>query len=361
MKKKFKSVILGIVVGVVGIFTAVGLSGCGADLDTLKENYSAMQSKIEKYDEVFKTETVDGIQTNLKVDYGTFVNGKLTDGVSDSFDELETKYNSILIISNDYIVQNITYVQNYNEKNLSKAAKNSLEDLCDDIEEFTDYLKTFVSDRNALNNYFEQFQGENEAQTQTKLVTFKKSYGKLVSKNLSISMSLASCIEATEIYDSLEKTEVTPTTLKIVKEYTRAKMLPIFSRFMLNEISNQFNWENYKDTTETLVEIDALLTNLESVFNNSYKTTFVTSPDPTTLRKGTVKEFFETVDEFLIEADNYFSALSDLDIREFAVSYEGDMGEYLKDNELAEIDIHKIDQFIKITMPAFITEFSSRI
>lgn len=359
MKKKFKSVILGIVVGVVGIFTAVGLSGCGADLDTLKENYSAMQSKIEKYDEVFKTQVVDGIETQLKVDYGAFVNGKLTDGVSDSFDELETKYNSILVISNDYIVQNITYIQNYNEKNFSKSAKNSLRDLCEDIVEFTDYLQTFVADRNSLSDYFEQFQDVSEAQTQTKLVSFKKSYGNLVSKNLNISMSLASCIEATEIYDSLEKTEVTPTTLKIVKEYTRVKMLPLFSRFMLNEISNQFNWANYKDTTETLIEIDELLTNLGSVFENSYKATFVTSPDPMRL-DGTVKDLFNMVDEFLVEAGSYLSALSDLDIRELAVAFEGNMASYLKENEFAELDIHKIDQFINITMPEFITEFSNK-
>lgn len=361
MKKKLKSVFLGMLIGVVGIFTAVGLSGCGADLDTLKENYSAMQSGISRYNEVFTSGTVDGIETNMKVDYGDYVNAKLSDGQNDGFDELDSKYNSILVISNDYITQNISYIQNYNEKNLSKSAKNALEDLCDNMEEFTDYLQTFVSERNTLKTYFEQFPDTNQAQIETKLVTFKKSYGTLVSRSLDVSMSLASCIEGTEIYDSLEKTEVTPTTLKIIKEYTRAKMLPIFSRFMLNEISNEFNWENYKDDTETLVQIDGLLTELESVFNDEYKSNLVSSPDPTVLREGTVKELFDMVDEFFVEADKYYSALSNINIRELAVDCEGNLSTYLQDNELAELYIHKIDQFINITLLAFITEFSSRI
>lgn len=364
MKKKFKGIVLGVAMGIFGVLSAVGLSGCGTKLSTLKENYTAMQTKIGGYSEVFTGGQIDGVgitYSTLKVSYGTYVDEKIGDGLDDDFDELESKYNAILVISNDYITQNISYIQNYNEKKFSKAAKKALKSLCKDIDEFTDYLPTFVAERNALAKYFEQMGDGNERQTQTKLVTFKKSYGTLVSKNLDISMSLASCIEGTEIYDSLQKTEVTPTSLKIVKEYTRAKMLPLFSRFMLTEISNQFNWNNYKTQSESLIEIDNLLTELNSFFNNEYMTTFVSNSSPTTLKKGTMEELFDMVDEFFVEAESYYDALSDLEIREFAVSYEGDMQSYLNKNQLAERDLHKMEQFIEITMPNFVNEFTTRI
>ena len=67
------------------------------------------------------------------------------------------------------------------------------------------------------------------------------------------------------------------------------------------------------------------------------------------------------VDEFLKEADCYLNALEDLDIREFAVTYDGNMEKYLKSNKLAERELYKVDQFLKITLPNFITNFSNTL
>jgi hypothetical protein len=358
MKKKFKSIILGIVVATLGVFSALTLSGCGANLDTLKTDYAAMQTKLKSYSSVFTEGNVDGITTTLMVDLGDYVNAKIQDAIDDDFDELSTKYNSILVISNDYIEQNIGYITGYNESDLTKAAKNSLKTLCKKIESFTDYLSTFVAQRNSLATYFEQFPEGNAAEVNSKLVVFKKSYGELVNRNVEISKSLANCVENTEVYKILEKTDVTENSITIIREYTRAKLLPIFSEFMLTEISNKFNWSNYKDKTDSLKEIDEYLTKLEDIFNGSYKSTFVFGANSSSLKEGTIKDYFEMVNQFLLEADSFFDALSELGIKDFAVSYDGKMEDYLSSNPLAERDMHKIEQFIGITLTNFITEAS---
>ena len=74
-----------------------------------------------------------------------------------------------------------------------------------------------------------------------------------------------------------------------------------------------------------------------------------------------VKDLFDLVDEFLKEANSYKTALGDFGIKDFAVSYDGNMKTYLKQNKLAERDLYKMDQFLKITLPNFIRNFSDMI
>ena len=369
MKGKFKSFALAAVLGIVGIFSALGLSGCGASLKDLKTEYTSMQDQIKKYsvkegadgtNTGFFIDNVDGIVTNLFVDFGEKINNRVNNSSDTGFNELRTKYNSILVISNDYITQNIVYIQNYKEKNMSKSAKKALKTLCDDMKDFTKYIKTFAEETKNFAKWYELFENADKKDIDNSLITYKKSFGKLVAKNLDVSMSLAKCVEKTEIYDSLKKTEVTQKTLTIIHGYTRAKMLPIFSKFMLTETTNKFVWENYKNGNDDTKKVDEILTKLTDIYNGQYKSNFVKNFDPQNTNKN-VKALFNMVDEFLKEADSYMDALGDLDLYKFAVTYKADMSDYLKHNKLANIDIHKIEQFVEITLPGFISEFSSAI
>jgi len=360
MKNKIKSIAVAVVLGVVGIFASLGLSGCGGSLSSLKSDYAAMEKKIASYENVFAEGTIDGISTKLKVNYGQYANDKIEIGDT-NFKELEEKYNSILVISNDYVVQNIKVIENYGQKNLTKKAKKAVKELCDDIKDFTKYLKTFATSRKGFEDYFEQMGATaSKVDIESQLVIFKKAYGKLISKNLAISNSVAKCMENTQIYESLKKTSADATTLKIIRDYARAKMLPVFSRLMLNETSNQFIWDNYKNKSDTLRQIDALLTLTETTYSGDYKTRFVSAPAPSN-SDANVKALFEMVDEFLKEADSYLSALSDFDIREFAVGHDGNLKTYLKENKLAERDLYKMNQFLKYTLPNFMTNFSGAL
>lgn len=357
MKNKFKSVAIAVVLGIFGIFAGLGLSGCGGSLSTLKSEYATMQKKIASYSEVFSEDTIDGISTKLKVNYGADAEAKIG---ADNLDELQNKYNSILVISNDYIEQNIQVIQNMNQKKLSKSAKKAVKKLCKDIKDFTKYLKTFATSRKGFNDYFHQMITATQEDIESKIVVFKKSYGKLVQKNIAVAMDVAKCMETTQIYSSLKTTTADGNTLKIIRDYARTKMLPIFSKFMLTETANQFIWKNYNNKTDTMREIDSLLTLTEDIYTGSFKSSLVSTSTPSNSNKS-VKELFDMVDEFLKEADCYINALDDLDIKELAVGYEGNMTKYLKDNKLAERDLYKIDQFLKITLPNFITNFSAAL
>ena len=266
MKNKFKSAAIAVVLGIVGVFAGIGLSGCGGSLSTLKTVYASMEKTIESYtvsetnpDTVFSEDVIDYIPTKLKVNYGTAAESKISAINPDYLNELKNEYNSILVISNDYIAQNIEVIKNYNQKKLSKSAKNAVKDLCDDIKDFTKYLKTFSTARKAFSSYFDTVPTATKADIESKLVLFKKSYGTLVSKNINIALSVAKCMERTEIYESLKKTTVDGNTLKIIRDYTRTKMIPIFSKFMLAETSNQMIWNNYKNKSDSLRQIDSLL------------------------------------------------------------------------------------------------------
>lgn len=357
MKNKFKSIAIAAVLAALGVFAGLGLSGCGGNLSTLKSDYAAMEKKIASYSEAFSTDTIDGISTNLKVNYGTEAEAKI--GAA-NLEELRNKYNSILVISNDYIVKNIKVIQNYGQKNLSKKAKKAVSTLCKDIKDFTKYLKTFATSRKAFSDYFAHMTTAKQADIDSQLVLFKKSYGKLVQKNIKVSMSVAKCMESTKIYESLKKTNADGETVAIIRDYARTKMLPIFSKFMLTETSNQLIWDNYKNKSDALREIDALLGQAEKIYKEDYKTALVSNATPSG-SDSKVKDLFDMVDEFMKEADCFVDALTDFDIKEFAVGCEGNMTKYLKDNKLAERDLHKMDQFLNLTLPEFISHFSDAL
>lgn len=364
MKNKFKSIALAVVLGVFGVFAGLGLSGCGAKLSTIKNDYTALTNKITSlapedgtgvFYPIKQSPTVDGITTSVKVRYGEFAQ-KQIDARDQRFTELETKYNSILVISNDYISLNIEYVTHY-EKKLSKNAQKAVDRLSKSIKNFTKQLDKFATARKSTEDYF-KLENLSQSNIESQLVVFKKAYGELIEKSLDISNNLADVMENTAIYDTLKATTTDHSSLKNMRDYTRAKMLPIFSRFMLSEVSNQFIWNNYKSKTETTRKIDSLLTEITRIYNEDFKGLVSASTTKTSTK---ISDLFDMVDEFMKEADSYFSALSDFNIRDFVVTYEGKIEEYLKTKKLAERDLYKIDQFVNITLPDFISNFVSAI
>ena len=191
-------------------------------------------------------------------------------------------------------------------------------------------------------NYFEQFGNEiTEKSSLAYLREFKKDYGKLVSKNIELSTQMAKTIENTEIFDLLKNTAPTENDTKIVKEYIRAKLLPVFSEFKITEIENNLNWNAQKDTA-TKQRINVLLTKLNDQFE-TYKSRFVSSGE--TLQILTTDEMnnlFNLADNFFVEADAYFKALGKFNISKLAVDFDNDLEAYKKSNKLAEVYLELI-------------------
>lgn len=162
-------------------------------------------------------------------------------------------------------------------------------------------------------------------------------------------MNLAKTIETTEIFELLKKTTPTENDTRILKEYIRAKMLPIFSEFMITEIENNLNWEA-QAATETKTRIDNLLAQLNTRFIN-YKSHFVGSSEAvSTLSAEEMTQLFGYIEDFFVETDAYLQALKGLKIKKLAVDYDNDFERYKKSNNLAEVYLEKMEQFVGTTL-----------
>ena len=351
---KIRKIALSLVLVLFSFCSAFALVGCGGtSLKTLKESFDEMDAVYAQYSTVFKTGSCDGFATKYLIDYGTEVNN-LVGNNEVGFKALRSKYNILLSISNDYIDKNKAFIISFKEEDLTKAAKKSIKKLNESVVEYTDYIDEFVKARNSFNEYWRVHGSTaNKEAKEAYLREFKREFGALVEKNIEISTNLAKTIEETEIFDLLKAAQPTKDDTTIVKEYLRAKMLPIYSNFLITETETALNWDNtLYNGVQTKKDIDAVLETLSNNFEE-YKTQFL--GDATVqLTLDEMKAFLNLIDNFVIESGSYLRALKDLKISELATTYKYDMEKYLKENKFAEIYFQKIEQFINTTLPNFV-------
>ena len=350
---KLKKIGLSLVLCLCSICTLFGLSGCGeVSLTTVQNNIKALEDTYTKYDTVFTQGICEGLNTDYLIKYGETVDKYITEN-KDGYVELRDIYNVTLVISNDYIDNNKEYIKTLTEDNLTDKMKKSLTKLNGKIVSYTKTIEDFVLARRNFMNYFEQFGNEiTEKSSLAYLREFKKDYGKLVSKNIELSTQMAKTIENTEIFDLLKNTKPTVNDTKIVKEYIRAKLLPVFSEFKITELENNLNWNAQKDTA-TKQRIDVLLTKLNDQFE-TYKSRFVSSGETLQeLKTAEMNNLFNVAENFFVEADAYFKALEKFDISKLAVDFDNDLEAYKKSNKLAEVYLEKMEQFINISLTNF--------
>lgn len=353
---KLKKTLTCLALGCCSVLALFGLGGCGeVSTKTLKENFDKLDATYQEYSQVFTQGTVDNLDTNYFITYGSVVDGYIAER-KEGYVELLDIYNSTLVISSDYIDNNKEYVKNLDDKNLSKESKQAIKDLNGSLLDYIDTVSDFVKSRKIFVEYFEQFNGQlSEESSNAYLRKFKKSYGELVSQNIELSMNLAKTIETTEIFELLKKTTPTENDTKIMKEYIRAKMLPVFSEFKITEIENNLNW-NGQAQTETKTRIDELLASLESKFS-IYKEKFVGEDVALkTLTSEEMNRLFEYIENFLSETDAYMKALKGLNISMLSIDYDNDLEKYKEKNPFAEIYLEKMEQFIEISLPNFMNE-----
>ncbi len=354
MKKK--SLFLSIVLAFVGIFATFGLAGCGdVSLGTLQENYKTLQATYKQYSDVFKTGVCENMSTPYYVDYGEIVNGFVSEN-RDEYRELLKVYNITLALSNDYVDNNISYILNFDEKELNSKSKECINKFNSTLVNYTSSIKKFVNARNSLITHFENFGGEPDStENLAFLRKFKKQYGALVEKNINLSMDLTNCIEATELFEILQKGSPTTNDTKIIKEYIRAKLLPIFSKFKISNLENNLYWGAYSSIdTPAKERIDDLIDELSSKFE-TYKSNFIGDINNfKELTKSEMKRLIEIINDFLVEIDDYYQALNDFKLERFVEKYDIDLTEYKKENELAEIYLQKMEEFIGISFGNFV-------
>lgn len=372
MKKRSFAVILACIL-TLGI---MAFAGCGeVKTETLEENYNKMISTCETYEKGFfersgeaddKGVYFDGINTLYKIKtYGDtvddFIKSENASKDSDkSFAEISTLYNSALVYSMKYIDDNIGFVLNSN-KNSSKQAEEVIKKLNDSIVDYTSYFPTFVKEKNDFQKYFQKnyTPGEPKQNYEFFLNKFKESFGKLVSKNLNILDNLARSLEEINIFSILSSDNLDPVNEDtfIVKEYVRAKILPIFTRFSVDQIN--FNFYGTFET-ETKIRIQNLLKDILAKYDQ-YKKIFVKKDqDLVVFSKGReIKVVFDLCEKFLTEVNDFYKSAEGLNLSELSNHYENDLSSYLNKNTYAEIYLLKMEQFIGTTLPQFMQKMDS--
>ena len=351
---KIRKIALSFVLVLFSFCSAFALVGCGnTSLKTLQESFDKMTAVYAQYSTVFKSGVCDGFATPYMIDYGTEINN-LVGNNEVGFAALNSKYNILLAISSDYIDKNKAFILSFKEEDLTKVAKKSIKKLNESVVEYTDYIDEFVKARNSFDSYWRTHGATaNKESKEAYLREFKREFGALVEKNIEISTNLAKTIEETEIFDLLKAAQPTKDDTTIVKEYLRAKMLPIYSNFLITETETALNWDNtLYNNVQTKKDIDAVLDLLSDNFEE-YKTQFL--GDATVqLTLDEMKAFLDLIDNFVIESQSYLKALKGLEISELATTYKYDIEKYVKDNEFAKIYLQKIEQFINTTLPKFV-------
>lgn len=365
---KRKHILLSLLLVVVSILPIFGLFGCGTvSIDTLKESYKKLDEKVAQYSVADKDDedvmvfvpnsTVGGLNTDFKISYGGWINARVLNH-EEGFSELESKFNMMLIIATDHLKINRTYLENLVDKDLTNLQRHSLTNFNTSLVEFTNYIDKFVDVRNSTKDYFKRHGDTATAdEREAGVRKLKSSYAVLVSKSVEASKNLAEAVEKINLLEILERgSALTNNDLEIIKEYLRAKLLPIFSDFMVDALENNINW-NGTEGTETKSRIDALTSDMKSLFE-SYQSLFVKTQKGD-LKNNNESQFvvFEDVksvyDAFLTDENSFLRAIENLDIRTLGVDYKNDMNNYKEKNPLAEVSLEKMENFVEKTLPKF--------
>lgn len=348
---KIKSVLLGVLLCCISVFGLLGLTACGeVSVADVKQNFTNLTETLAKYPDVFSTAEFEGISNcDVVVSYGEKVDAKVAS--EDGYRELKTVYNSILAIARDYIAQNSEFVTNMEDGQLSGESKEALKSVNNSLSGFINAIPNFVRERNILDDYFTKNSSTNTEGTEAYLRTFKRAYGRFVNAGIQLSNDMASFIETTNIFPLLESTSLNAKNFDLVKDYIRAKLLPVYSQFKINKIENNFNFKA-SDKGTAYARVDTLMNALNSSFED-YKSKFASGrkaiePAPSTAQTN-MKKLFDTTKIFLVEMNDYFRALNGIDFEGLALTHENDWKAYCSVNKDAERYMEKVEQFVGVS------------
>lgn len=362
---KIKSVLLSVCLGFFVILTSFTLAGCSGKISTLQKSVDAMNAKYESFSTVFKKETVKSYECELsevwKISYGNEVDGWVEDG-KEYFSELETDYNAMFAISAEYVEKNMEYVLKANQKDLSSKSKKILSELNDSVKDFTKEMTSFCKEVRKVDNYF-SVSGLDTSNTAyiAVLSQLKEEYGDLIEDNMEISSNLAKMLESMGVFDTLKETATTGNgaNVKVLYDYIYVKSLPIFHELMIDGFEDEY-WNSYAKENPS-DRIAMILDSVKDSFSTYIKNCVNGRNSVGDMNAETLETVISMTNDFFDETENYYMAISDFDFSEFKDKIVEKFGkytlqDYTSENEFAERDITKIEQYVNITLPNFINK-----
>ncbi len=358
MKTKIKSLLL-VFVLVICAFSLVGLSGCGdVSIKALAETFEDLDQTYEKYstsgNDVFSNAPLEKVSPNFstkyKLAYGTSVDTAVKNDASDAFyGELETKYNYILAIANDFIDGQARTSILALPTNLNAATKSAINDVDAKIKAVISYIPQFVSERRELVDHFVYHPGNTDSIDAKEIVRlFKKSYGTLIEKCVNLANSMANVLEKSSILDTLAKSG-TKTDSEIIRDYLRVRVLPIYTELTYVQVHDEMNWDPVLADAKT--EGNKLLDLAKNLFNNNIKNTLLAKECKASNK---LEDLIAQAKDFAVEQQDYIKSVRGINFKNWDVKYKGVLEEYKKANKFVEIYIEKCTQFLSCTAIGFL-------
>ena len=347
MKKKIVSILS---LCVISIACVVALAGCGSstNVEDVKTSYDSMTAIMATYDRVLnKSELSRNTREYYQISYGNVVDGYIRSQQEDYL-ELRDYYNSVFSFAMSYVDENITVITNLDADEVNSDTRGTLKDLKVSIDDFTESVQNFIDARDRLDVYFTNYGNTaGDAEKLSRLRTFKREYVDFVDKSVQMSLNLSNSVEATGILDSVEHVGLT-------KNYICNKILRAYNELYILDIGT-FNFNETDDTADptTKNRIEAVLDKLQDLMDEYSSIMQMTSYK--TLTEEELDAIKEMMNKFITELDVYVEALEILDIRTLSVDYKNDMADYLLHNDRALICLERVENFVNISLPDFLT------
>ncbi|MDE6583363.1 MAG: hypothetical protein K2K31_01770 [Clostridia bacterium] len=308
--KKLKGALLCLLLCCCMIVPIFAFTGCGGiDPETVTKSLNDLTSLFTDNKTVFIEGYIDpdvdgeikegtGIKTKYKVNYGENLSKAIKDELEHDmptygYQELDRKYNVIFAYANEFIDTYKVYLPKKEDK-LSDDTNKALETLNEGIKEYSESVLEFIKQKNITDNYY----NTTDFSITTGLRSFERSYGAMIEKAVNVSSALADVLEYNNIINYIKEFSSTSDRTMIVEGFVRAKLLPVYSNFMLSEIKNKIWWETTSDEDGvTKGEITSLIKRIENSFN-SFKgyvkkaTTTETKTDKDIFEAVNLKHFF---------------------------------------------------------------------
>ncbi len=355
MKKK--SILLCLVLCLATVFGVLGLTGCGeTSIVAVQASFKNLEKRYEDFKDVFVTEKHEGVvdgglQYGLTVKLGENILAQEEDGYA----VLSSTYKEILEISNDYVLSNKEYFDGLTDKQLSKNSQNALKNVNDALGSYISEIPTFVSkmkDFDKKLGILEDENGtilpENKESERLLLLTFKKEYGILVSKNINLASAIANFVESTGVFNVIKENAPGKNNFITLKNYIRIKLLPIFSVYRLDRIENVYNFSStMADQGDAYEKVNNQLKKLDDLFG-TFKAKLLNSKvkdigEDVEANTKLFNQIFEKANKFFTAEANYLSALHDIDFHALSEmdysteKYSAKNGKFKREMEIIDI------------------------
>lgn len=319
-----------------------------------------------------------GIKTKYKINYGENLNKAINNeierfhyeypagyehGDEDSkvygYEELDRKYNVIFAYANEFIDTYKVHLPKKEDK-LSDETNKALDDLNNSVKEYIESIGEFINQKNVTQNYY----NTTNFSITTGLRAFERSYGAMIEKAVNVSSALAEVLEQNNMINYIKDYTASSNTTMIVEGFVRAQLLPVYSNFMLSEIRNKIWWETTNNEDKvTKDRITTLISKLETSFNSFKDNVKKASQGENAFNAIELKPLIENlVYVFVEDAEQYKTALTELNIQKLSVDYKNNMEKYAKEeNAFAKTYLNKIEDFMNLVLDNFQNGFYGKV